>query len=93
MAFQAVWLHSPPHKPGLNIAESNDFTTAIDGLLDVVVLAFNPFPCQEQGRAEAEQAPLLRHLCKVTEMKQFLFLTDSENCMCPKASESEISIA
>jgi len=57
------------------------------------MLGFNPFPWQEQGSAEAEQAPLLRHSCKVTEMNRFLFLTDCENCMCPRASETEISIA
>lgn len=87
------WLHSPPHKPGLNITESNDFKTAIDGLLAVVVPGFTPFPCQEQGSTEAELAPLLWHSCKVTEMNQFLFLMDCENCMCPRASETEISIA
>lgn len=93
MAFQAVWLHSPPHKPGLNITESNDFKTAIDGLLAVVVPAFNPFPCQEQGSAEAEQTPPLRPSWKVAAMNRLLFLTDCENRVCPRASETEISIA
>lgn len=38
MAFQAAWLRSPPHKPGLSIAESNDFQSAgdADGLVAVV---------------------------------------------------------
>lgn len=62
MAFQAVWLHSPPHKPGLDITESNDFKTAIDVLLASVVPAVNPFPSQEQGSAAAEHALLLTAL-------------------------------
>lgn len=41
----------------------------------------------------AERVPLSQCSCTVTEMSWFLFLTDCEDCLHPRALEPEISIA
>lgn len=57
---------------------------------------FNPFPLQQRGFASSvprQNEPCCYGARAVAEMNRFLFLTDCENCLCPRASETEISIA